>query len=197
MKLTRPSIVLNMGGIKALLFLSVFVLIQGCEQNLNESIKLRALEVSNDLIDMSESLLDSNSFMINSYQKKFSYYGDSNFEYILPHDLENNIFVVNSDTFRLVFDDKREYFIRDKAYVVKRFLSTTLAIDGEVVHFISDDFGLLLRKSTTWNTSVEIIHPTLDTDNLLRSIIYNDVLFFQGNNKVELPPPPPPPLNKD
>lgn len=55
-----------------------------------------------------------------------------------------------NDTLELLFASEKDYRINGVAYSVKKFTMDRNAVDSESQHFWSQEFGILLIKSTSW-----------------------------------------------
>jgi len=101
------------------------------------------------------------------------------------------LLIENGDTIPLMIDDSNIYTIVKEEYKVFRLIESIGQVDGDRIHFLSPDYGLLISKSLTWNRFTEF---EIDSESfkILKSIIYNDKTFFSEKEKRKGVPIPPP-----
>jgi hypothetical protein len=113
------------------------------------------------------------------------------FQYILSKDSGFNYKFISKNNVKALFLEQKYCFSIDKRnYQVYKFIENKNITDGEIIHFWSPDYGILLIKSSTWNVFTKLINTDNDTTNekveILCDYIFNNRNMYYSKAPIEM-----------
>lgn len=91
----------------------------------------------------------------------------------------------SGDTFDMYFDREVDYKINGKVYRLKRYLMDKNAIDSEMQHYWSPEFGIFYTKSTAWGSFrilTKSVNGEEDLLNSLMTVLLRDESLMKDND---------------
>ncbi|ANQ52834.1 hypothetical protein MY04_5503 [Flammeovirga sp. MY04] len=90
---------------------------------------------------------------------------------------------LEKDNYYFVFEDSKKYIINGNNYEVFKYSKNPLIIDGCISYFWVPNFGIILKRSSTWETYQKLQTNDLQLNNnlnLLEEVILSDTKFSSG-----------------
>lgn len=102
---------------------------------------------------------------------------------------ETNKAILNSnsenDIIELALLSSRTYRFNEHDFIVFKYSQFPNGVDNEIIHYISLDYGLLIKKSQTWSNFCQI-NSQNKNQRLLKTIIINDNSFFKNDKIIDI-----------